>query len=163
MSPEQIEIKEFEPGDAAWIAARHGALYGAHDGFDASFEPLVARILTEFVASHDATRERGWVAWQGDARVGCIFCVALSDETAKLRLFLVEPATRGTGLGRRLLDTCMRFATDTGYNEMTLWTHESHKAACTLYARTGFRCVASTQVHSFGQDLVEQTWTRLLP
>ena len=156
------EIRLFEPADAAWVAARHGVLYRDNDGFDASFEPLVAGILAEFVASHDPARERGWVAWQDGARVGCIFCVRLSDDVAKLRMFLVEPETRGTGLGRALLDTCIGFATAKGYVQMTLWTHASHEAACKLYARNGFDCVASEPVQSFGQDLVEQTWTKLL-
>ncbi len=163
MTAESFVIKEFEPSDARWIAARHGALYAEHDKFNESFEPLVAGIVQDFVTDHDLARERGWVAWQAGRRVGCIFCVRLKDDIAKLRLFLVEPDMRGTGLGRALLSRCMEFATQAGYREMTLWTHESHEAACRLYAKNGFRCVASEPVHSFGQDLVEQTWTRLLP
>lgn len=155
-------IRPFDPEDAAWIAARHGALYRDHDGFDDSFEPLVAGLLQDFVDGHDPSREAGWVAWQGGARVGCIFCVGVSDDVAKLRMFLVEPQMRGTGLGRALLETCTAFAKAKGYSQMTLWTHESHIAACRLYARNGFECVASSPVRSFGQNLVEQTWTRAL-
>ena len=84
----------------------------------------------------------------------------LDDETAKLRLFLLEPEARGVGLGRRLLATCTGFARAAGYRRMTLWTHESHRAACRLYAADGFTCVESRPVRSFGHDLVEQVWTR---
>ncbi len=162
MARDDIHLKRFEASDAAWIAERHGALYAEHDGFDESFEPLVASILADFVEGHDTARERGWVAWSDGARVGSIFCVKLDADTAKLRLFLLEPAMRGRGLGQRLLNRCMGFARDVGYARMTLWTHESHRAACALYARNGFTCVSSKPVHSFGQDLVEQTWTTAL-
>ncbi len=147
--------------DAPWIVERHDHLYARDEGFDESFGRLVARILGDFFDRHDPWCERGWVA-ETDRRVGCIFCVRLDAETAKLRLFLLEPEMRGFGLGGRLLDTCMTFARASGYRCLTLWTHESHHDACRLYAATGFCCVASRPVHSFGQDLVEQTWTREL-
>lgn len=53
----------------------------------------------------------------------------------------------------------MDFAQAQGYRGMTLWTHESHRAAGALYARTGWTLVSSKPVTSFGQDLVEQHWT----
>jgi GNAT superfamily N-acetyltransferase len=96
--------------------------------------------------------------------LGSIFCVQSGEPgIAKLRLFLLEPEARGRGLGQRLLDACLGFAADRGYRRMRLWTHESHRAACALYVKNGFDCVASRPVRSFGQDLVEQTWERDLP
>ncbi|MDA8747387.1 GNAT family N-acetyltransferase [Litoreibacter sp.] len=162
MAHEDIILKQFEAGDAAWVAQRHGVLYAEHDGFDDSFEPLVASILAKFLTDHDPALERGWVAWEGEKRVGCIFCVKLDAGTAKLRMFLLEPVMRGRGLGKRLLAQCIGFAREAGYQSMTLRTHESHAAACALYARNGFACVESKKVRSFGQDLVEQTWTTAL-
>ena len=145
--------------DAVWLVARHADLYARDEGFDDTFAPLVADIVADFFAHHDPQRERGWIA-EGDRRLGSIFCVRLDDETAKLRLFLLEPEVRGLGFGRRLLATCTGFAKAAGYRRMTLWTHESHRAACRLYAADGFACVESRPVRSFGCDLVEQTWTR---
>jgi hypothetical protein len=43
---------------------------------------------------------------------------------------------------------------------MTLWTHASHIAARRIYAASGFVCTGAREVHSFGQDLVEETWSR---
>ncbi len=159
MSDDTIILRPFRADDAAWLARRHGMLYAEHDGFDETFEPLVARILAEFLADHDPARERGWIAQRGAERLGSIFCVKLDEETAKLRLFLLEPTARGQGLGQHLLEVCMAFAREARYSRMTLWTHESHEAACALYARNGFTCIEEKKVHSFGQDLVEQTWT----
>lgn len=155
-------IRTAIPSDAAWIIERHATHYAENDGFDASFGLLVADIVEGFFASHDPARERGWIAMADQTPVGCIFCVAGPDATAKLRLFYLEPFARGTGLAQTLLDTCLTFARETGYPVMRLWTHESHRAAGRLYARNGFTLIDSAPVQSFGQNLVTQTWQRTL-
>ncbi|NNE81327.1 MAG: GNAT family N-acetyltransferase [Silicimonas sp.] len=155
----EIHLRDIAIGDAGWLIQRHGELYAADEGFDASFEVLVAEILVDFLRNRDPETERGWIAATGKQRLGSIFCVHSGDpRVAKLRLFFVEPDARGLGLGRRLLEVCIAFARDTGNHTLRLWTHESHRAACALYAAYGFRCVASRPVHSFGVDLIEQTW-----
>ena len=153
------QLRLFAADDADWLTRQHGALYARDEGFDASFETLVGEILNDFLRTHNPARERGWIAEQGDQRLGSIFCVDSGvPETAKLRLFLLLPEARGKGLGQRLLDTCLDFARATGYRHLTLWTHESHKAACALYARNGFVLTNSFPTHSFGVDVVEQRW-----
>nr|WP_245866969.1 GNAT family N-acetyltransferase [Kandeliimicrobium roseum] len=157
--PEEVRLRDLEPGDAGWIVARHGALYARDEGFDSSFEALVAEIVAAFLRSHDPGTERGWIAVRGDRRLGSIFCVRSGvPGVAKLRLFLLEPEARGLGLGRRMLHACMAFARAAGYARMSLWTHESHRAACALYAREGFTMTDSRPARSFGQDVVEQNW-----
>ncbi len=153
-----VILRPFRPDDAAWLVERHQTLYARDEGFDDSFGPLVAGILDDFIAAHDPAREQGWIAEEDGARLGSIFCVDAGGGTAKLRLFLLDPRARGKGLGKRLLARCMGFARDKGYRDMVLWTHESHRAACALYAATGWRLTESKPVHSFGVDLVEQTW-----
>ncbi|MEM8577123.1 MAG: GNAT family N-acetyltransferase [Pseudomonadota bacterium] len=153
-----MRIRPFDPGDTDWLVERHQTLYAEAEGFDATFGPLVRSILEDFAARHDPAREAGWIAEEG-GRLGSIFCVRGPEDLAKLRLFLLVPEARGRGLGGQLLDTCLSFAKARGYAGLTLWTHESHRAACALYARRGFTCTRSAPVHSFGVDLVEQTWT----
>ncbi|MEO0391234.1 MAG: GNAT family N-acetyltransferase [Pseudomonadota bacterium] len=152
-----MQIRTFEPRDIPWLVERHQTLYSQDEGFDDTFGPLVQSILEGFVADHDPKRERGWIAEDG-VRLGSIFCVAGPSDLAKLRLFLLVPEARGRGLGRTLLETCIGFAKASGYAGLTLWTHESHRAACALYARFGFQCTRSEPVVSYGVDLVEQTW-----
>ncbi len=154
----EVVLRAFSPGDIDWLVAQHGVLYANAEGFDASFEVLVRSILEAFAASHDPTCERGWIAERKGKPLGSIFCVRLDETRARLRLFLLVPEARGLGLGRHLLAECMRFARASGYAGMQLWTHESHKAACALYARTGWQMIDARPVHSFGCDLVEQTW-----
>ena len=153
-----ITLRRFEAADTDWLVEQHATLYARDEGFDDSFGPLVRSILADFVAAHDPARECGWIAQDGTTRLGSIFCVALDDTTAKLRLFLLLPEARGRGLGTQLLRQCMGFAQEAGYAGMQLWTHESHRAACALYERFGWTLEGAKPVHSFGQDLVEQTW-----
>jgi GNAT superfamily N-acetyltransferase len=83
-------------------------------------------------------------------------------ETARLRLFLIEPQARGTGLAQNMLQACLAFASNAGYRRMRLWTHESHRAAGRLYARNGFTLVSQRPARAFGCDVVDQTWERRL-
>ena len=157
----EVRLRDLEIGDIGWLTRAHGELYARDEGFDASFEVLVAEILTEFAKTRDPALERAFIAADGDRRLGSVFCVKSGvPGVAKLRLFLVMPEARGLGLGRRLLDACLGFATEAGYGKITLWTHAEHRAACALYAANGFRLVASKPVTSFGQDLTEQVWDR---
>lgn len=158
----EIALRRFVPTDCQWLVARHQDLYARDEGFDETFGPLVAQILQQFCEDHDPACEQGWIAHLGAERLGSIFCVRHSEETAKLRLFLLTPEARGQGLGKRLLRHCMAFARSAGYRDMQLWTHESHQAACALYTAFGWQMTASKPVHSFGQDLIEQSWKVVL-
>ena len=153
-----ITLRPYTPADRGWLVQAHGTLYARDEGFDDSFGALVDDILRGFEADHDPARERGFVADQDGQPLGSIFCVARDATTAKLRLFLLLPQARGQGLGQRLHDACLTFARSAGYTRMELWTHESHRAACALYRRNGWRLVRSEPVRSFGVDLVEQGW-----
>jgi GNAT superfamily N-acetyltransferase len=151
-------IRPFQASDANWVSRMHGALYAREAGFDDTFETLVRRILDDFITRNDTAHEMGWIAERQGERLGCIFCMREDDTTARLRLFLLIPAAQGLGLGRRMVETCMGFARDRGYRGMCLTTHESHRAACALYRKTGWQMVSSRPTRSYGQPLVEQSW-----
>ncbi len=85
-----------------------------------------------------------------------------SDEVARLRLLLVEPAARGLGIGKRLTDECIHFARECGYRRMTLWTHSVLTAARHVYAQAGFHLTSSEPRRSFGQDVVSEHWDMTL-
>lgn len=154
-----VTLRPPTSGDYGWVVERHGALYRAEFGWDETFEGLVAAIVGAFAQAHDPDRERAWIAELAGVRVGCVFCVRKSDDVAQLRILLVEPGARGHGVGTRLVDACIEFARDAGYRELVLWTNDVLHAARRIYERAGFRLVEEGRHHSFGHDLVEQTWS----
>jgi len=147
-----------QPGDLGWVVHRHGAVYAREYGYDEQFEALVAEIVAHFVQRYNAKRERCWIAERDGETVGSVFLVERSQTVAQLRLLLVEPKARGSGLGTRLVDECVRFARQAGYRKVTLWTQSELSAARRLYKAAGFRITRKEKNHSFGKDLVSETW-----
>jgi GNAT superfamily N-acetyltransferase len=121
-------------------------------------EALAARIVAGYVEDHDPKRENAWIAEVAGEPVGCVFCVRKDDDTAQLRLLLVEPEARGLGIGGRLVDECITFARRAGYRRMTLWTQSILTSAHKIYAAKGFVLGPEEPHHSFGVDLVGQWW-----
>jgi DNA-binding MarR family transcriptional regulator/GNAT superfamily N-acetyltransferase len=153
-----VVIRPFRGGDLGWVLARHGSFYAAAYGFDRAFERLVAQIVAEFLARFDAQREACWIAEIDGEPVGSIMLVDAGDRIAKLRLLLVEPRARGHGIGRRLVEECVRFARQADYRAITLWTQSTLVEARAIYQRCGFTKVTEQPHRDFGVDLVGETW-----
>ena len=155
----EVTIRALDrPGDLGWVVMAHGEVYAAEFGWDGTFEALVARIVADNAAGHDPRREAAWIAELDGRRVGCVFCVAVADTTAQLRILLVHPDARGRGLGVRLTEECVWFARRAGYTRVRLWTNHPLVAARGIYLAAGFRLVAEEPHTSFGADLVGQVY-----
>lgn len=152
-------IRPHRIGDIGWIVRRHGMLYAQEYGWDGSFEGLVAEIAGAFLTRHDPARERCWVAERDGDILGSVFLVDAGENVAKLRLLYVEPAARGAGVGRRLVEECIAFARLAGYARMTLWTNDILVSARHIYQAQGFVLVSEEKHRSFGKDLVGQYWS----
>src|SRR6266478_2395888 len=158
LPPASCVLRPPLPGDLGWVVHRHGAVYAQEYGYNEEFEALVAEIVAHFVQRYDAKRERCWIAEQDGEVVGSVFLVERSKTVAQLRLLLVEPQARGSGLGTRLVSECVRFARQAGYRKIMLWTQSELRAARRLYQAAGFHVVRKERNHSFGKDLVSETW-----
>jgi DNA-binding MarR family transcriptional regulator/GNAT superfamily N-acetyltransferase len=145
-------------GDMGWIVARHGALYAEEYGWDERLEALIAEIVAAFVRNHDPGRERCWIADRQGENLGSILLVRETDEVARLRLLLVEPKARGLGIGARLVDESLRFASGAHYRKVTLWTHSVLTAARHIYERAGFKLIHQWKHDMFGKELDAETW-----
>ncbi|HEV7608506.1 MAG TPA: helix-turn-helix domain-containing GNAT family N-acetyltransferase [Steroidobacteraceae bacterium] len=156
--PNAYQLRDLEVGDVGWIVHRQAMLYTREYGWDTTYEALVADILSGFIKSFDAQRERSWIAERDGQIIGSVFVMRESDDVAKLRLLYVEPSARGLGVGRHLVDECIRFARAKGYKKLTLWTNDCLTAARKIYLAAGFKLVKEKKHHSFGKDLVGQTW-----
>jgi DNA-binding MarR family transcriptional regulator/GNAT superfamily N-acetyltransferase len=154
----QIVLRSHRPGDMGWVVKSHGDVYAREYGWDERFEALVADIAAKFIQNFDAKREACWIAELDGERVGAVLVVKDSKTIAKLRLLIVEPKARGLGLGKRLVDECIRFARDKGYKTLVLWTQANLAAARAIYRRAGFKLAKKERHRTFGYDLVGEYW-----
>ena len=159
LSPEKttpaILLRPLRSGDLGWVIQRQAMLYAKEYGWDSRYETLIAGILGKFEPS---AREQGWIAEVDGAAAGAVFVVREDEAAARLRLLHVEAFARGHGLGRLLVDTSIAFARDAGYRTLRLWTNDVLVSARRIYQAAGFVLTEEEKHHSFGKDLVGQTW-----
>jgi DNA-binding MarR family transcriptional regulator/N-acetylglutamate synthase-like GNAT family acetyltransferase len=151
-------IRTHRTGDLSWIAYRHAVLYSQEYGWNQGFEALILEITTNFLKNYDPKAERCWVAERSGEILGCVLLVKQSKRIAKLRLLLVEPSVRGLGIGKRLVEECIRFARETGYEKIGLWTHSNLSAARGIYQKAGFQLVGTDSHEDFGPPVTAETW-----
>ena len=145
-------------GDLGIVASRQGLIYEQEYGWDKTYEALAAKILSEFVGRNDAVNERAWIAESHRAILGSVYLMKEDSDTARLRLLYVEPRARGLGLGKKLVSECTEFARAAGYKRIVLWTQSTLTAARKLYVAEGYKLIKQEPHHSFGKDLVGETW-----
>jgi DNA-binding MarR family transcriptional regulator/GNAT superfamily N-acetyltransferase len=157
--PEYI-LRPHRLGDMAWVVHRQAILYAREYGWNGQYEALTARVVADFIEQFDHRRDRCWIAERNGGIVGSVFVVKHPERpgVAKLRMLYVEPSARGLGIGRRLVNECTRFARETGYQTLTLWTNSVLASARKIYEAEGYRLVSEERHRLFGDDAIGQTW-----
>ena len=122
--------------------ALHGTAYESLEGFGLRFEAYVARTVAEYVLDNDS-RGRIWLADRGDELAGCAAIADRPGNVAQLRWVLVDPASRGTGLGRTLVTHAMDWCVVRNFDCIRLETTEGLPVSMRLYQKLGFRTVSS--------------------
>lgn len=153
-------LRDPRAGDMGTVVQQQAELYTREYGWNSEFEALVAEIVARFLREFDPSGERCWIAEKDGKVIGSVFVVRHDETTAKLRMLYVDASARGLGIGNRLVEETLRFARQAGYKRMILWTTSILTDARKLYQRAGFQLVEEEPVHSFGKDLVSQTWAK---
>jgi len=158
-SAQHVNFRRLKVGDLGWITHCQAVLYHREYGWDWTYEGLVSQILGDFSAHFDATREDAWIAEIDGQVMGSVFLMKTDDSgVAKLRLLYVDPAVRGLGIGSRLVRMCIERARELSYRKLVLWTNDVLVSARKIYEGAGFTLLEENRHHSFGKDLVGQTW-----
>ncbi|WP_413709730.1 GNAT family N-acetyltransferase [Rhizobium sp. Rhizsp82] len=156
-SPAPI-IRAHRPGDIGWIVQSQAKAYTEEYGWDMRFEGLVAEVAGKFLAHFDPAMEYCWIAERNGINIGSILITNGGDGIAKLRLLYVDKAARGLGLGKTLVNECIRFAKAKGYRQISLWTNDVLHPARAIYVKAGFRLVSEERHRMFGPEENGQTW-----
>jgi ribosomal protein S18 acetylase RimI-like enzyme len=128
------------------------AVYSTLDGFPGPAEqPAYYTMLAdvgrlaeqpgiELVVAVDGGRVIGGVVYVGDlASYGASGAVAHERDASGFRLLAVDPAARGTGAGRALVDACLARARARGHRAVVIHTTRAMRTAWGMYERLGFR------------------------
>jgi ribosomal protein S18 acetylase RimI-like enzyme len=161
MQPALDEIiirTELKPGDLGYVIHRHGALYKQEYEYGIEFETYVAAGLCEFYKNYDPARDRIWISEYHSTIVGFLLLMHRPGNAAQLRYFLIEPAYRGIGLGKKMLDMYMDFYSSCKYDSSYLWTTHEQDTAAFLYKRRGFILTEEKDSNAFGKPLKEQRY-----
>jgi GNAT superfamily N-acetyltransferase len=137
--PQPVEIREAELGDHGWVLERHAHLFEDQERWGEPFIAMIARLIADYLADHDPECEAAWVAELDGERAGAVYCVRRSEEVAQLRLLFVDVEARGHGVGGKLVEHCIAFARERGYERMMLSTVSPLASARRIYDAAGFK------------------------
>jgi GNAT superfamily N-acetyltransferase len=132
--------------DVNQVVRLHRAVYEPEYGLDPSFADSVATQMAEARRrGFPGPREGLWLARAKDGRVvGTITLIEESLTLGRLGDLVLLPEARGTGMGRRLVNTVLDAARSAGYERLRLFTFSDLRAAGSLYRSVGFE-VASAE------------------
>jgi len=162
LSLNDIQIRtELQPGDLGYVIHLHGKLYNKEYGYALGFESYVAASLHEFYSQYNPKNNRAWICEHEGKIIGFIFLMN-RGEFAQLRYFLIQPAYRGIGLGKKLMDLFMDFFKQCGYKKSYLLTTHELPTAAHLYKSYGFKLSEEKESDAFGKPLIEQRYDLVL-
>ena len=163
MDYQGISIRtELKSGDIGYIIYLHGWLYKKEYDYGISFEAYVAKGLSEFFSHYDNEKDCVWVCEHDKSIVGFLLLMHRENNAAQLRYFILLPAYRKIGLGKKLMELFMEWLRDHHYQSAYLWTTNEQTAAAALYQKFMFKLKEELDSASFGKPLKEQRYELIL-
>jgi len=164
----QIDFKgisirtELQNRDIGYVIYLHGLLYKKEYNYSIAFEAYVAKGLYEFYSQYNPNRDRVWICEHNNSIIGFLLLMHRENNAAQLRYFILLPAYRGIGLGKKLMDLYMDWLKEHNYSNSYLWTTNEQQAAAELYKKYGFRLIEEHDSTAFGKPLKEQRYELIL-
>ncbi|MCD1262371.1 GNAT family N-acetyltransferase [Shinella sumterensis] len=155
----------YRAGLIAGITGLHALYYSQAYGFGQPFESVVASGLAEFCGRLDRPTNQIWAAMRDGRILGSVAIDGedIGPDTAHLRWFIVDPALRGMGAGKRILDAALAFVDAHGFKQTHLWTFAGLNTARYLYESRGFVLAEEQLGTQWGNEVLEQRFTRTKP
>jgi peptidyl-dipeptidase Dcp len=149
---------ELHSGDIGYITYMHGVFHRKECGYGLSFESYVAEGLHEFYKNYNPEKECMWVCEHKGKIIGSLLLMNRGNDTAQLRYYIIEPAFRGIGLGKKLMDLFMNFLKEKNYIKCYLWTTSDLQTAAEIYKKYGFTLTEEKETMDFGRKVTEQRY-----
>ncbi|MBJ2125358.1 bifunctional helix-turn-helix transcriptional regulator/GNAT family N-acetyltransferase [Flavobacterium sp. IB48] len=146
------------PGDIGYIIYLHGFIYGNESNFSTDFEKYVIKTFYDFLEKYSPENDRIWMAEYNNKIVGCVAIVHQPNEEAQLRWFLLDPAFRGLGIGKKLLTDAVDFCREKKFKNVFLLTTNLQDKALQMYKMMGFEVTKSEEVHEWGKTFYEERY-----
>ncbi|ARK32515.1 GNAT family N-acetyltransferase [Halalkalibacter krulwichiae] len=154
-------IRPYRLEDKDYIVNSHYELYNKEFGYDLSFRGFIEESVNGFIERADSD-ENIFILEVDKKQSGSVSIKKVNDTTAQLGLFLVEPNVRGTGYGRKLVETAINFSKKNGFKRIVLWTNSELKSARQLYERFGFKLKGNQIQMLSNKELTEEKWELVL-
>ena len=137
----------------------NGAVFESEYGIDPTFASDMAVQLAERRRSGWPGDGEGlWMAELDERVVGAITLRDLGGGLARLGHLALQPEARGSGCGRRLVESVLEAARAAGYERVELMTFSALTDARKLYLRTGFEMTSSERTVRWGREMNWERW-----
>ncbi len=156
-------VVHIRPGDSAddvnELVRVNGEVFEPEYALSPSFAGDMAVQLAELRRSGwPGEREGLWVAEADGQVVGGVTLRDLGGGLARLGHLALQPEARGTGAGRRLVESVLEAARAAAYERVELMTFSALTDARELYRRTGFEMTSSEHAVRWGRELDWERW-----